>query len=109
MARWVAAWSPPALVSLRDVLRRSLGAIRFRTLRGDSFGSFALDIEASVVRSVPLRTARLLRLSRQLRAAVGPSFPLGAIIPSPVGMERKPAYWPGFPYRGLGSLYDVFL
>jgi hypothetical protein len=105
----VVAWYLPAFVSPRDDLRRALAAIRFRTPRGESFDSFALDIEASVVRSVPLRTARLLRLSRQLRTAVGPSYPLGAIIPSPVGMERKPAYWPGFPYRGLGSLYDVFL
>src|SRR5207253_543500 len=67
--------------------RRALAAIRFRTPLGERFDSFALDIEASVVRSVPLRTARLLLLSRRIRGAVGPGYPLGAIIPSPVGME----------------------
>jgi hypothetical protein len=105
----VVAWYLPSFVSAGLDLRRALAAIRFRTPSGERFDSFALDIEASVVRRVPLRTARLLDLSRRLRAAVGPSYPLGAIIPSPVGMERKPAYWPGFPYRGLAALYDVFL
>src|SRR5207302_11460664 len=92
----VVAWYLPSFVSPALDTRRALAAIRFRTARGESFDSFALDIEASVVRSVPLRTARLLLLSRRIRGAVGPAYPLGAIIPSPVGVEWKPAYWPGF-------------
>jgi len=56
-----------------------------------------------------VRTARLLKLSRWIRAAVGPAYPLGAITPTPVGIKRNPVYWPHFPYRGLASLYDVFL
>ena len=105
----VVAWYLPSFrLPARD-LRRSLAAIRFRTPDGDAFDAFALDIEASVVRSVPLRTARLLDLSRRIRAAVGPAYPLGAIIPSPVGMELKPHYWPGFPFGRLAGIYDVFL
>lgn len=105
----VVAWYLPSFVSPARDLRRALAAIRFRTPNGERFDSFALDIEASVVRSVPLRTARLLALSRQLRAAAGRGYPLGAIIPSPVGMQLKPGYWPGFPYRPLAGLYDVIL
>jgi hypothetical protein len=105
----VVAWYLPSLVSPARDLRRALAAIRFRTPGGERFDSFALDIESRAVRSVPLRTARLLALSRRIRAAAGSSYPLGAIIPSPVGMELKPAYWPSFPYRPLAGLYDVFL
>ena len=47
-----------------------------------------------------------------LRPAAGggrPRYPLGAIIPSPVGIRRHRVYWPAFPYRGLARYYDVFL
>jgi hypothetical protein len=50
-----------------------------------------------------------VRLSRWIRDAVGPAYPLGAIIPTPVGMKRNPVYWTGFPYRRLAGAYDVFL
>jgi hypothetical protein len=83
--------------------------VRFRTQTGGRFDSFALDIESSSVRSPALRNTRLLDLSRRVRAAVGPSYPLGAIIPSPVGMKLLPRYWPGFPYSDLWRVYDVFL
>jgi hypothetical protein len=56
-----------------------------------------------------VRTARLLDLSGRLRAAAGPSYALGAIIPSPRGMQLLPHYWPGFPYSDLYRIYDVFL
>jgi hypothetical protein len=105
----VVAWYLPSFRSPARDLRRALAAIRFETPRRDRFDAFALDIEASLVRSVPLRTARLLDLSRRIRGAVGRSYPLGAIIPSPVGMERKPRYWPGFPFQALAGIYDVFL
>jgi hypothetical protein len=46
-------------------------------------------------------------LSARLRQAVGPSYALGAITPSPIGMS--PSYWPGIPYRELARTYSVFL
>ena len=55
------------------------------------------------------RTRRLLALSTRMRAAVGPAYRLGAIIPSPVGMKRLRHYWPGFPYAGLARQYDAFV
>ena len=105
----VVAWYLPSFGNPKRDLRRSLAAIGFRSAKGNGFDSFALDIEASVVKSVPLRNRRLLALSGQIRETVGSAYPLGAIIPSPRGMQLLPAYWPGFPYAGLADYYDVFL
>jgi hypothetical protein len=105
----VVAWYLPSFLDPAQDARRALAAIRFRSATGERFDSFALDIEASLVKGVPLRSRRLLRLSARLRAAVGRRYPLGAIIPSPVGIRRHPAYWPRFPYRQLARFYDVFL
>jgi hypothetical protein len=105
----VVAWYLPSFVYPAQDTRAALAAIRFRSAKGERFDSFALDIEASLVHSVPLRTERLLQLSDRLRTAVGHRYPLGAIIPSPVGMRRHPTYWPQFPYRELARVYNVFL
>ena len=105
----VVAWYLPSFLYPAQDARRALAAIRFRSAKGGRFDSFALDIEASLVRGVPLRSKRLLQLSAQLRAAVGHRYPLGAIIPSPVGIRRHPHYWPHFPYRSLARFYNVFL
>ena len=105
----IVAWYLPSLANLARDLRRSLAAIRFRSPAGQAFDSFALDVEASVVRPAAKRTARVLALARRLRAAAGPAYTLGALIPSPRGMDLKPAYWPGFPYAQLARSFDVFL
>jgi hypothetical protein len=110
-ARGIAAvaWYLPDLTDPGRDLRRARAAINFRTNDGDRFDSFALDIESSAVRDAAERSRRLLALSARLRGAVGPNYPLGAIIPSPVGMKLLPRYWPGFPYAALARTYDVFL
>ncbi|HVY60924.1 MAG TPA: hypothetical protein VHF22_04690 [Planctomycetota bacterium] len=105
----VVAWYLPSFANLKRDLRRSLAAIRYRSPSGEAFDGFALDIESPAVKSPARRTARLLTLSRRLRAAVGPRRALGAITPSPRGMELTPTYWPGFPWAPLADLYDVFL
>jgi hypothetical protein len=105
----VVAWYLPSLTNPPRDLRRSLAAVRFRTPNGQRFDSFALDIEASLVRSISLRNKRLLSLSAAIRQTAGPAYPLGAIIPSPRGMQLLPTYWPRFPYAGLAEVYDVFL
>jgi hypothetical protein len=105
----VVAWYLPSFFYPAQDTRAALAAIRFRSAKGQRFDSFALDIEASLVRSVPLRSRRLLTLSSRLRAAVGSHYALGAIIPSPVGIRRHRAYWPHFPYRSLARYYNVFL
>jgi hypothetical protein len=105
----VVAWYLPSFAGTAQDRQRALAAIHFRSAKGERFDSFALDIEASLVRSVPLRSTRLLELSATLRGAVGRGYPLGAIIPSPVGIRRHPTYWPRFPYRSLARYYNVFL
>jgi hypothetical protein len=105
----VVAWYLPSFANgVRD-LRRSLAAIGFRSANGETFDSFALDIEASVVKPPAKRTARVLALARGLRAAAGAEYTLGAIIPSPRAMDLRPKYWPGFPYVQLAETFDVFL
>jgi hypothetical protein len=103
------AWYLPSFRHVRRDLRRSLAAVRLTTRKGNRFDSFALDIESSAVRDPGARNDRLLRLSAGLRSAVGDGYPLGAIIPSPTGMERAGRYWPRFPYRQLASYYDAIV
>ena len=105
----IVAWYLPSFAQPALDARRSLAAIRFRSPHGETFDSFALDIEASLVRPVTLRNARLLSLARRLRAAAPAGYPLGAIVPSPVGMRRHPHYWPGFPFGPLAASVDAFV
>jgi len=105
----VVAWYLPGLRDLALDVRRSLGAIRYRTPLGNGFDSFALDIESNAVARPVRRTSRLLSLSERLRTAVGPGYALGAIIPSPRRLQDDVLYWPHFPYQRLTDVYDVFL
>jgi hypothetical protein len=104
----IVAWYVPSFANLARDNRRALAAIEFQSAGGERFDTFALDIEATVVRSAPTRTARLVLLAKRLRAAA-PELTLGAIIPAPVGMRRLSWYWPGFPYEPLAQTFDVFL
>lgn len=103
----VVAWYLPSFANLARDERRALAAIGFLSPAGGRFDGFALDIEATTVRGIPLRNRRLLQLSARLRWSVPRGYPLGAITPSPVGMS--PTYWPGIPYRQLTHYYGAFL
>lgn len=103
----VVAWYLPSFLNVKTDARKALGAIRFRSATGQRFNGFALDIEATKVRSLPLRNHRLLFLSSRLHHAVTRRYWLGAITPSPVGMS--PSYWPELPYRSLTHYYKAFL
>jgi hypothetical protein len=105
----VVAWYLPGLRDVELDLHRALRAIALQTGAGERFDSFALDIESSEVRRPDARTNRLLLLSERMRLAVGPRYPLGAIVASPRRMRSDPGYWPGFPWRDLATTFDVFL
>jgi hypothetical protein len=105
----VVAWYLPGLRDLDADLIRSLAAIDFETARGERFDGFALDIESTLVHPIGRRNAALLELSRDLRRAVGPARALGAIVPDDLSTTCRGCLWPGFPYRSVGRLYDVFL
>jgi hypothetical protein len=103
----VVAWYLPSFLNVTIDARKALGAIRFRSATGEHFDGFALDIEATKVRSLKLRNHRLLNLSTRLRLHVPRKYPLGAITPSPVGMS--PYFWPNIPYSSLTHYYKAFL
>jgi len=105
----VVAWYLPSFANPRVDDRRVRAALRFRSREGDRFDGFALDVEASLVRPVALRNRRLLALAQLLRADAPRNYPLAAIIPSPVGMDRHKHYWPGFPYRPLSRTFDALM
>ena len=103
----IVAWYLPSFLNVKTDASKALAAIRFRSATGQRFNGFALDIEATKVRSLSLRNHRLLFLSARLRHAVPRRYPLGAITPSPVGMS--PYYWPDIPYSSLTHYYKAFL
>jgi len=105
----VVAWYLPGLRDLATDRRRVSDAIAFRTAGGGAFDGFGLDIESEAVRDPARRTERLVRLSSEIRDLAGPSYPLGAIVPSPVRLRDDLAYWPSFPWHELALTYDAIL
>jgi hypothetical protein len=105
----IVAWYLPELLHPSVDYDRVAQAIGYRTTDGQSFDSFALDIESGALKPVGARNKALEDLSLSIRALAGPAYPLGAIIPSPVGISRKNGYWPAFPYGMLARTYDVFV
>lgn len=103
----VVAWYLPAFLVIKRDTAKALAAIRFKSATGQRFDGFALDIEATTVKSLKLRNKRLLILSSHIRLAVHRNYPLAAITPSPVGMS--PFYWPNIPYSSLTRYYKAFL
>jgi hypothetical protein len=101
----VVAWYLPGFDDPRRDWRRVRAAVGYQTASGDRFDGFALDIEATQVRDIAVRNRRMLRLSNRLRRFAGERYALGAIIPDPVSQR----YWPRFPYRAVGELYDAIL
>jgi hypothetical protein len=105
----VVAWYLPKFYDLDSDMRRFLAMRDFRA-NGEGFDGIGNDIEWT--RDVPNhaeRSVRLVELSRRLRAAMG-SAALSAIPLPPVLIETiNPKYWPGFPWRELAPLYDVWM
>jgi hypothetical protein len=105
----IVAWYLPGFADVGLDRTRSLAAIRYRTPAGNAFTGFALDIESPDVKNPAVRTRRLMAITDTLRVKAGPTYPLGAIIPSPKMMLVNPAYWPGFPFERVAAAYDAFL
>jgi hypothetical protein len=105
----VVAWYLPEMTNTALDFDRVKQAIEFKTPKGQSFDSFALDIESDKVGSVPDRNNRLMDLSSRIRTVAGRTYPLGAIIPSPGAMAKPGGYWHEFPYEKVAAVYDVFV
>lgn len=105
----VMTWYIPDFVDPNRDLHRAKAAIAFETPRGDRADAFGLDIEVEAVRDAAERTQRLLWISHKLREAVGPDYPMAAIVLPPLQLDLRPSWWPGFPYDKLTDYYDVFI
>jgi hypothetical protein len=73
-----------------------------------SVDGLALDIENSTLPDPDERSRRAVRLTAELDAAL-PGKAIGAIVPSPVGLDLAGGYWPRFPFQGIGAHIDVWV
>ncbi len=105
---FVVAWYLPNLRADSDDFERVVQAIEFKTADGQTFDSFALDIESTAVKPIADATARWLTCPANPRQ-VGPDYALGGIIPSPVGLKKQTGFWDVFPYADVAETYDVLL
>ncbi len=105
----VVAWYLPGFRDLPLDVHRSLAAIGYRSGGGETFDSFAVDIESQAVGRSSTRTRRVLTYTDRLRSVVGSDYPLGAIIPSPRNLDVPTTWWPAFPFRAIAQQYDVVL
>ena len=101
------AWYLPGHVDPALDVRRSLQMLAFRTPAGGAFDGVALNIEATKLRNVGLRSRRAVALARRVRAAA-PDTPLAIVPFNPRGLERRPATWPRFPWLELAEVADAF-
>jgi hypothetical protein len=105
----VVSWYLPGLKDLGSDRRRIRAALGFKTPAGQTFDSFALDIEANEVNPVWRRNAALMRLARWIRREAGDTYPIGAIVPDQLSTSRGNVLWPSFPYADAARWFDVFL
>ncbi len=103
----VVAWYLPGHVNPALDLRRSLAMLRFTTPSGQGFDGIGLDVEATKLRNVKLRSQRAVTLARAVRAQAG-STPFAIIPFNPRGLERHKSVWPGFPWAELAETADAF-
>jgi hypothetical protein len=103
----VVAWYLPGHVNPALDTRRALAMLSFRTATGQSFDAVSLNIEATKLRNVGLRTRRAVALARRLRQEAGET-PIAIVPFNPRGLERRPNTWPGFPWADLAEVADAF-
>jgi hypothetical protein len=101
----VVGWYLPSFTANRRDLSRIVAGANFRSANGQHFDSFALDVESTRIRSIPLRTRRAVQLVAAVRRALPRPYVLGAITIDPVGAR----YWSRYPFRRLARHVDVFL
>ena len=99
----VVGWYAPSLTDPEEDLGRLLAVARF-SAGGERFDGLAVDVEVN--RGSPQARSELLALSRRLRAAVGPAFPLAIVVPPPATLEAAGS---PVPWRPLHHLYDAWV
>ncbi len=104
----VVGWYLPGFVKPALDVRRTRAMLTFRTPTGGAFDAVGLDIESLRLKSVGLRTRRLLALARRLDAEAG-DVPVAAITYPGRAFERHASWWPSFPWSDLVPLFDTFV
>lgn len=100
----VVAWYVPGFKNLNKDKRRTLAALNFVSETGQTFDSFAMDIEATVVKDLARRNARMVKLSRWARDYVGPNYTMAGIVP-----DVQSLFWAPFPYASVAEYYDLIM
>jgi hypothetical protein len=103
----VVGWYLPGHVDPARDVRRALAMLSFRSTTGQGFDGVALNIEATRLRNVALRSRRAVALARRLREAAGET-PMAIVPFNPRGLERRPTTWPRFPWTELAAHTDAF-
>ncbi|MFO7572412.1 MAG: hypothetical protein R6W48_07420 [Gaiellaceae bacterium] len=103
----VVGWYLPGHVDQALDVRRARAMLRFRTPKGQAFDGIALNIEATKLKNVGLRSRRAVALARRVGVESGP-MPLAIVPFNPRGLERRPATWPRFPWKELAAQADAF-
>jgi hypothetical protein len=99
----VVAWYLPRFEDLDADLERLLASAAL------DVDGLAVDIESTVVEDPAERNARMLELSRSLRAEL-PDEVIAAITLSAVHLQEvNPNFWPDFPWADVADVYDVIM
>lgn len=106
----VVGWYLPTLDNTDADLQRLQAIAAFRA-GVQRFDGIAVDMEDTTTVADPaIRNRHLVELSQRLRGAVGPNYPLGAIVIPPVVLDViNPALWPVFPWQDLAPYYNVWM
>jgi hypothetical protein len=109
---YVVGWYLPAYCGhLQKDIRRTVAIAKFRSSLNQSFDGLGIDIEYKGECHGDLQ-AWNSGISQHLiavRNAVGPSYPIGAIVLSPVAMAFYPPAWEGFPWGTISQKSNVVL
>jgi hypothetical protein len=107
----VVGWYLPGYSEHLDTdVRRTLAIARYRSPAGQRLDALAVDIEyQGASSSVAEFNAGVAAHLARVRAAVGARYPVGAIVPAPLGMALNPTAWAGFPWPEIGRHADVVL
>ena len=105
----VVAWYLPYYRDVERDTARILHAAYTR-YQGHRFDGIGIDIEfRSQRQSTSAWNRAVVAVQRKVRAQVGRSYPVAAIVPPPLQLRILPRHWAGFPWRSLAQYSDAML
>jgi hypothetical protein len=120
MQRWLVAahakglkvvgWYLPAYDDMSRDVARTRAIAEYRVSGGQRFDALGIDIEfKSQMPSLSAWNAAVAEHAARVRAALGKTYPIAAIVPAPLAMQVRPEHWAGFPWHSLASSADLFM